>query len=98
MRKIRIAELSGHSVCYKDANGDVFHIHSSYARGGDLMLGTHNILGLMPKGRNETGPCHNLTDWVRHHDRYDSDGHVAATGRCVPADGGGRERLVRVRR
>ena len=87
IRKVGIDELSGRSVFYKDANGEVFHTYSSYARGGDLMLGTYNILDLMPKGRHETGPNHNLTDWVRHHDRYDSGGHVAATGRCVPADG-----------
>jgi len=88
MRKIGVEELSGRSVFYKDTNGDVFHTYSSYGRGGDLMLGTYNILDLMPKGRNETGPNHNLTDWVRHHDRYDSGGgHVAATGRYVPPDG-----------
>jgi len=87
IRKVWIDELSGRSVFYKDANGEVFHTYSSYARGGDLMLGTYNILDLMPKGRHETGPNHNLTDWVRHHDRYDSGGHVAATGRYVPADG-----------
>ena len=86
MRKVGIEELSGRSVFYKDENGDVFHTYSSYARGGDLMLGTYNLLDLMPKGRNETGPNHNLTDWVRHHDRPDSGGHVAASGRYVPAD------------
>src|SRR5205823_15107741 len=87
MRKVGIEELSGQSVFYKDENGDIFHTYSSYARGGDLMLGTYNILDLMPKGRNETGPNHNLTDWVRHHDRYGSGGYVAATGRYVRADG-----------
>ena len=86
MRKIGIEELSGRSVFYKDESGDIFHTYSSYGRGGDLMLGTYNILDLMPKGRNETGPNHNLTDWVRHHDRYDGGGHVAATGRYVPVD------------
>src|SRR5262244_1941741 len=83
IRKVGTDELSGRSVFYKDANGDVFHTYSSYARGGDLMLGAYNILDLMPKGRNETGPNRNLTDWVRHHDRYDSGGHVAPTGRYV---------------
>ena len=87
MRKNGMEELSGRSVFYKDASGDVFHTYSSYGRGGDLMLGTYNILDLMPKGRNETGRNHNLTDWVRHHDRYDSGGYVAPTGRYVPADG-----------
>jgi len=87
MRKVGIEELSGRSVFYKDANGDVFHTYSSYGRGGDLMLGTYNILDLMPKGRNETGPNHNLTDWVRHHDRYDDGGFVDPTGRYVPGLG-----------
>ena len=87
IRKVGIDELSGRSVFYKDADGDVFHTYSSYGRGGDLMLGTYNILDLMPKGRNETGPNHNMTDWVRHHDRYDSGGFVAPTGRHVPTDG-----------
>jgi hypothetical protein len=27
----------------------------------------------------------NLTDWVRHHDRYGAGGRVAETGRYVPA-------------
>jgi len=68
--KIGIDELSGNSVFYKDVNGDVFHTYSSYGRGGEDMLGTYRFLDLVPKGRDETGPNHNLTDWVRHHDRY----------------------------
>jgi predicted dithiol-disulfide oxidoreductase (DUF899 family) len=87
MRKVGIEELSGRSVFYKDSEGDIFHTYSSYARGGDLMLGTYNILDLMPKGRNETGPNHNLTDWVRHHDRYDDGGFVDPTGRYVVETG-----------
>ena len=70
MRKIGIDELSGRSAFYKDINGDVFHTYSSYGRGGEDLLGTYRLLDLVPKGRNETGPNHNLTDWVRHHDRY----------------------------
>ena len=84
-------ELSGVSVFVKDAVGDVFHTYSNYARGGDILLGTYNFLDLTPKGRNETGPGFNLTDWVRHHDRYDAGGHVAPTGRYVapgPSDCG----------
>jgi predicted dithiol-disulfide oxidoreductase (DUF899 family) len=69
-RKIGIDELSGNSVFYKDVNGDVFHTYSSYGRGGEDMLGTYRFLDIVPKGRDETGPNHNLTDWVRHHDRY----------------------------
>jgi hypothetical protein len=78
--------MSDLSVFYKDAAGDIFHTYSSYAR-GDMLLGTYHYLDLTPKGRNETGPNHNLTDWVRHHDRYGDDGFVDSTGRYVPAKG-----------
>lgn len=80
---VPLEDLSGRSVFYKDANGNVFHTYSSFARGGDIMLGTYNLLDITPKGRNETGPRHNMTDWVRHHDRYDHGGFVDATGRYV---------------
>jgi predicted dithiol-disulfide oxidoreductase (DUF899 family) len=83
MRKIGIDELSGRSVFYKDENSSIFHTYSSYARGGDILLGTYNLLDLTPKGRNETGPNHDMTDWVRHHDRYDDGGFVDPTGRYV---------------
>jgi len=39
-------------------------------------------LDLTPKGRNETGRG-NLTDWVRHHDRYHAGGSVDRQGRYV---------------
>jgi predicted dithiol-disulfide oxidoreductase (DUF899 family) len=86
IRKIEIYELSGRSIFYKDINGDVFHTYSSYGRGGEDLLGAYRLLDLVPKGRDETGPNHNLSDWVRHYDRYSSRGFVAPTGRWV-ADG-----------
>jgi predicted dithiol-disulfide oxidoreductase (DUF899 family) len=84
MRKLQSEEMSGRSVFYKDANDDIFHTYSSYARGGDMFLGTYAFLDITPKGRNETGPNHDLSDWVRHHDRYDAGGFVDPTGRYVP--------------
>jgi hypothetical protein len=45
---------------------------------------TYMYLDFPPKGRNETGPRFNLTDWVRHHDRYDDGGSVDSIGRYVP--------------
>jgi predicted dithiol-disulfide oxidoreductase (DUF899 family) len=45
------------------------------------MLGTYSILDLTPKGRNETGPNHNLIDWVRLHDRYNE-----TAGSCCAAE------------
>jgi predicted dithiol-disulfide oxidoreductase (DUF899 family) len=78
-------EASGLSVFFKDAAGDVFHTYSCYARGDEKGLGTYMLLDLTPKGRNETGPRHDLTDWVRHHDRYDPGGIADTTGRYRPA-------------
>jgi predicted dithiol-disulfide oxidoreductase (DUF899 family) len=70
MTEALIEELPGLSVFYKDAAGDIFHTYSSYARGAEELLGTYIVLDLTPKGRNETGPNHNLMDWVRRHDEY----------------------------
>jgi predicted dithiol-disulfide oxidoreductase (DUF899 family) len=64
-------EMPGVSVFHKDADGQIAHTYSTYARGGEVLLGTYAILDMTPNGRNENGPGHNLTDWVRHHDRYD---------------------------
>lgn len=66
-------EMSGRSVFYKDETGQIFHTYSSYGRGGELFLGSYHYLDITPKGRNETGRG-NLTDWVRHHDRYGAPG------------------------
>jgi len=65
-------EAPGLSVFYKDERGDIFHTYSSYARGGDLLIGAYNYLDLTPKGRNETGPDRNLEGWVRRHDQYEA--------------------------
>jgi predicted dithiol-disulfide oxidoreductase (DUF899 family) len=34
--------------------GEIFRTYSSYARGGEEILGIYGILDAMPKGRNET--------------------------------------------
>jgi len=60
-------ELPGLSSFYKDASGEVFHTYSSYARGGEELIGTLMILDRAPKGRNET----TTMDFVRRHDEYE---------------------------
>jgi predicted dithiol-disulfide oxidoreductase (DUF899 family) len=35
----------------------------------EVMMGTYNMLDLMPKGRDED-PGQGM-EWVRHHDRYE---------------------------
>lgn len=51
-------------------------------RGDELLVGAYMYLDLTPWGRNETIRG-NLTDWVRHHDRYGASGHVDQQGRYV---------------
>lgn len=79
-----IDELSGFSVFLKEDDGAVYHTYSAFGRGAEEVLGAYMFLDLTPKGRNENGPRKNLTDWVRHHDRYGGiSGYVAPTGRYV---------------
>ncbi|MGH9614734.1 MAG: DUF899 domain-containing protein [Bryobacteraceae bacterium] len=59
-------ELPGLSAFYKDEAGDIFHTYSSYARGGEELIGTLMILDRAPKGRNEK----TTMDFVRRHDEY----------------------------
>jgi len=73
-------EMAGRSVFYKDEAGAIFHTYSSYARGGDHLLGVYNYLDLTPKGRDES---RGMTDWVRHHDKYGAGDGGEWTGRYV---------------
>jgi predicted dithiol-disulfide oxidoreductase (DUF899 family) len=78
-----IDELSGISVFFRDASGDIFHTYSSYGRGNEEVLGAYMYLDLTPKGRNENGPHFSLGDWVRHHDRYGAGGYVDSSGAYI---------------
>lgn len=58
-------EQPGTSVFLRDGD-NIFHTYSSYARGGDLLLGTYNYLDLTPLGRQfHVGEA-------LHHDKYDT--------------------------
>ena len=84
-------ELHGVSAFLRDGR-EVFHTYSTYARGGDLLLGTYNWLDLTwlgrqedweePQGRSDGSFMH----WVRHHDRYDEQpAGVEACCHAAPA-------------
>jgi predicted dithiol-disulfide oxidoreductase (DUF899 family) len=70
-------EMPGTSAFLRDGDR-VFHTYSSYGRGGDLLLGTYNLLDLTARGRQEDWEePHGRSDgpfmhWLRHHDRYDA--------------------------
>ena len=72
---IGMEEMPGLSVFARGADGDVYRTYSTYSRGLDLLIGTYNLLDLVPKGRDEDPEA--PMKWVRLHDQYD---HVALAG------------------
>ncbi len=83
---IPLEDLSGNSAFYKNAQGEIFHTYSAYSRGSEFTLGAYEILDRMPLGRNENGPYHSLTDWVRPRNSYGTAGIVEGNGRWTPAE------------
>jgi predicted dithiol-disulfide oxidoreductase (DUF899 family) len=81
-QSIEIEELSGVSVFYKSEDGEIYHTYSTHARGTEMLVTPFVYLDITPKGRNETGPNFSLTDWVRHHDKYQTEGVVGNEGCC----------------
>lgn len=75
-------DAHGISTFYRNAKGEVFHTYSSYARGGEVLLGAYAVLDMMPLGRNETGEDGAMLDWMRRHDAYDD----APAGKPAPGD------------
>jgi predicted dithiol-disulfide oxidoreductase (DUF899 family) len=68
-------DLPGLSAFAKNERGEIFHTYSTYARGGEELIGTLMLLDRAPKGRNED----EIMDWVRRHDEYDA---APNSGRC----------------
>jgi predicted dithiol-disulfide oxidoreductase (DUF899 family) len=86
------AELERENVAWREWSGEqpgasaflrrgdrVFRTYSSYARGGDLLIGTYNWLDLTARGRQEDfeappGRSNSpFMGWLRRHDEYASD-------------------------
>lgn len=72
-RELECEEMPGVSVFLRDDAG-IYRTYSAYSRGVEQLVGAYHYLDLAPLGRNENGPAFNLTDWVRHHDRYQAPG------------------------
>jgi predicted dithiol-disulfide oxidoreductase (DUF899 family) len=66
--------LSGHSVFYKNAKGEIFHTYGTFGRGSEQFMTIYSYFDVLPKGREEYGPAHALPDWAKVHDQYESDG------------------------
>jgi predicted dithiol-disulfide oxidoreductase (DUF899 family) len=81
LRPFPVEEAPGVSAFYRNAAGEVFHTYSTYGRGVEVMMGTYDLLDIMPKGRDEDNAAFTM-DWVRHHDRYDPAPATAAAACC----------------
>ena len=68
---MKMPEMQGISVFFKDAEGNVFHTYSCYARGVDMLNNAYHYLDLVPKGRDEAGLAWPMA-WVRLRDEYGS--------------------------
>jgi predicted dithiol-disulfide oxidoreductase (DUF899 family) len=68
IQEFSVEEAPGLSVFCKNEDGAIFHTYSTYARGLDTLVGTYNLLDLVPKGRDEDPQS--TMSWVRHHDGY----------------------------
>jgi predicted dithiol-disulfide oxidoreductase (DUF899 family) len=86
--KFPAEEAPGVSVFYKDAANDIFHTYSAYARGLDVLVGTYNLLDLVPKGRDEDDLAFTMA-WVRHHDRYENGAAVDRAAQYQPPKAAG---------
>lgn len=64
-----VEDLPGLSVFYRDADGTVYHTYSTFARGGEEVLGALMYLDMTPVGRNEKTPL----DWIKRHDEYPAE-------------------------
>jgi predicted dithiol-disulfide oxidoreductase (DUF899 family) len=69
-------ELPGLSAFYRSDAGELFHTYSSYARGGEELLGTLMILDRAPMGRNES----KTMGFIRRHDEYEDAPKAQAGG------------------
>ncbi len=85
------SEGPGISVFSKNANGEVFHAYSSFARGLDIFIGVYNLLDIVPKGRDEDNLAYGM-EWVRHHDRYGDQSFVDPYVELLPAREASKDR------
>lgn len=79
--KVYGEEMPGISVFLKDKAGEVFRTYSTYARGLDIIVGTYNLLDMVPKGRDEDALPFTMS-WVKRHDEYESAPPMKASCCC----------------
>jgi predicted dithiol-disulfide oxidoreductase (DUF899 family) len=73
-------EMPGLSVFAKDGD-NIYRTYSTYARGLDIIVGTYNLLDMVPKGRDEDSLPWSMA-WVKRHDEYEQAPMAKASCCC----------------
>lgn len=74
--------LSGHSVFYKNAQGEIFRTYGTFGRGSEQFMGIYGFFDVLPKGREEY--ARGLVDWAKIYDQSESGGKNDADCGCEP--------------
>jgi predicted dithiol-disulfide oxidoreductase (DUF899 family) len=70
--------LSGHSVFYKNAQGEIFRTYGTFGRGSEQFMGIYGYFDVLPRGREEY--VHGLVDWAKVGVQSGITGHEGACG------------------
>ncbi len=74
--------LSGHSVFYKNAQGEIFRTYGTFGRGSEQFMGIYGFFDVLPKGREEY--VRGLADWAKVYDQSESDAKNDTGCGCEP--------------
>ncbi len=74
--------LSGHSVFYKNAQGEIFRTYGTFGRGGEQFMGIYGFFDVLPKGREEY--VRGLVDWAKVYAKSESGGTLDACHISAP--------------
>jgi predicted dithiol-disulfide oxidoreductase (DUF899 family) len=70
--------LSGHSVFYKNARGEIFRTYGTFGRGSEQFMGIYGYFDVLPKGREEYR--NGLVDWADVGVQSGTNGHEGNCG------------------
>jgi predicted dithiol-disulfide oxidoreductase (DUF899 family) len=66
--------LSGHSVFYKNAQGEIFRRYGAFGCGTEQFMGVYGYFDVLPRGREEY--VNGLVDWAKFGVQPGKSGHA----------------------
>jgi predicted dithiol-disulfide oxidoreductase (DUF899 family) len=74
--------LSGHSIFYKNTQGEIFRTYGTFGRGSEQFMGIYGYFDALPKGREEY--ARGLVDWAKLYDPSEIGRDNDVVCGCVP--------------